>query len=117
MSLAQFFGFILLLVMIRMVYDTTRFVSSATFMGRGIYFITVNAWFRNNETYKGWLKNNSIYHWCILFIIALCPTIVLLIEPFRENRMFERPEASVFISIVLWYASYKMNRWFFKNNK
>lgn len=99
-----------------MVYDTTRFVSGVSFMGNGIYHITVNAWFRGNYTYQQWLKNNTVYHWCILFIIALCPTILLLIEPFRENRMFERPEASLVINIMLWYASYKMNRWFFRNS-
>lgn len=117
MTLAQLSGFVLILIMIRMVYDTTRFVSGVSFMGNGIYHITVNAWFRGNYIYRQWLKNNSIYHWCILFIIALCPTILLLIEPFRENRMFERPEASLVINIILWWASYKMNRWFFRNNR
>lgn len=116
MSLAQVFGFILLLIMIKMVYDTTRFVSSANFQGRGIYYITINAWFRNNEVFKEWLRQNSIYHWCMLFVIALCPTILLLIPPFRENRMFERPEAIPFIGAILWYASYRMNRFFYKKN-
>lgn len=117
MSLAQLSGFILICLMIGIVYLATRFVSEVRFEGRGIYHITVNAWFRHNETYRYWLKHNKVYHWCILLIMALCPTILLLIEPFRQNKMFVRPEASIFINIALWFAVLKTYQWFFNKVK
>lgn len=117
MTIAQLSGFVLICLMIWLVYLTTRFVSKASYKGRGIYFITINAWFRGNECYKEWLRSNKVYHWCILLIIALCPMILLLIEPFRENKMFIRPEATIFINIVLWFAITMRDKWFYDNIK
>lgn len=114
MSLAQLSGFILICLMIGIVYLTTRFVSEARYNGKGIYFLTINAWFRGNDEYRSWLRNNKVYHWCILLVIALCPTILLLIEPFRQNKMFVRPEASIFINIMLWFAVFKTYQWLFR---
>lgn len=114
MTIAQISGFILICLMIGIVYLTTRFVSGVRYEGRGIYFITINAWFRGNECYRDWLRQNTIYHWCILLVMALCPTILLLIEPFRQNKMFVRPEASIFINIALWFAILKTYQWLFK---
>lgn len=114
MTIAQLSGFVLICLMIGIVYLATRFVSEAKFKGRGIYFITINAWFRDHKEYRKWLRDNKVYHWCILLIMALCPTILLLIEPFRQNKMFVRPEASIWINIVLWYAVFKTYNWFFK---
>lgn len=117
MILAQISGFILICLMIALIYVTTRFVSDVRFNGRGIYHITVNAWFRGNRMYKEWLKDNQGYHWCIVIIIALCATVLLLIEPFRNNKMFIRPEASLFISALLWFSILKRDQWFFKRIK
>jgi len=114
MSLAQFSGFVLICLMIGLVYLATRFVSQVRFNGYGIYHITVNAWFRRNRCYRDWLREHKEYHWCILLIMSLCPTILLLIEPFRQNKMFVRPEASLFINIALWLAIYNTYRWLFK---
>lgn len=110
MTLAQFSGFILICQMVWLVYDTTRFVSGASYNGNGIYHITINAWFRGNPAYKRWLRRNSVYHWCILLIVALCPMILLLIEPFRHNNMFVRPEISLVINILLWMAILMTNK-------
>ena len=115
MTIAQISGFLLICVMMRIVFITTRYVSGAKFQGHGIYYLTINAWFRSNFVYKQWLRSNKIYHWCILLIIALCSTILLLIEPFRQNQMFVRPEASIFISLLLWVASERVHNWFFKS--
>lgn len=115
MSIAQFSGFVLIVLMIWLVYLTTRFVSKASYKGNGIYHLTVNAWFRNNLDYQIWLKKHRIYHWCVLLIIALCPMILLLIEPFRQNKMFIRPEATIFINIVLWFAISMRDKWFYDN--
>lgn len=114
MIIAQLSGFILICLMIGIVYLATRFVSEAKYNGKGIYHITINAWFRDNKKYQNWLKENKVYHWCILLIIALCPTILFLIEPFRQNQMFVRPEASIWINIFLWFAVLKTYSWFFK---
>lgn len=114
MIIAQVSGFILICLMIGIVYLATRFVSEVKYNGKGIYYITINAWFRGNKKYQYWLKENKIYHWCILLIMALCPTILLLIEPFRQNQMFVRPEASIWINIFLWFAVLKTYSWFFK---
>lgn len=113
MTLTQLFGYVLLIIMVKMVYDSTRFVSTAKFKGKGIYFITINAWFRNKYIYQQWIKENAIYHWCILFIVALCPTILLLIKPFRENMVFDNPDVLILISMLMWYISYRMNRYFY----
>lgn len=115
MNIAQISGFILICLMIRLVYLTTRFVSSASYNGNGIYHITINAWFRGNKRYREWLRKNTIYHWCILLVIALCPIIILLIEPFRQNEMVIRPEVTIFFNMALWLAILKRDRWFYDN--
>jgi len=104
MSFAQMSGYILLVLMILLTFETTKFVSGARFNGRGIYFITVNAWFRGHKGYLNWLRNNRIYHWCILLIIALCPTILLLIRPFSQGHMLIRDELSPYFNVMLWFA-------------
>lgn len=114
MNIAQISGFILICLMIGIVYLATKFVSQAKYRGHGIYFLTINAWFRGRSDYQEWLRENKVYHWVILLILALIPTILLLIEPFRQNKMFVRPEASIFINIFLWVAIFKTYSWFFK---
>ena len=114
MILAQITGFILICLMIALIYLTTRFVSDVRFNGKGIYHITVNAWFRGNKMYKEWSKENKGYYYCIAVIIGLTCTILLLIEPFSEKRMIVRPEASLFVSGLLWLAMLKRDQWFFK---
>lgn len=114
MTLAQVSGFVLIGLMIGIVYLATRFVSEAKCNGKGIYHVTINAWFRGHETYQDWLRQNKIYHWCILLVIGLCFTILFLIEPFRQNKMFIRPEASIWVNILVWFAVLKTYNWFFK---
>jgi len=113
MSIAQVSGFILMCLMIGIVYLATRFVSQAKYKGKGIYFVTINAWFRGHMEYRNWLRSNKIYHWLILLIIALIPTMLMLIVPFSQDRMFIRPEAGIFINTVLWFAILKTYKWFF----
>lgn len=114
MTAAQILGFILISLMIGIVFLTTRYVSSARYDGRGIYHIIVNAWFRNNAKYRHWLSNNRDYQWCCVLVPALCAMILLLIEPFRENRMLIRPEESLYINIILWVAIFFTYKWLFK---
>lgn len=114
MTAAQMLGFILISLMIGIVYYTTKYVSSACCDGHGMYYIVVNAWFRRNQRYREWLKHNRDYQWCIVLILALCPMILALIEPFRENKMFIRPEATLYINIALWTAILFTYRWLFK---
>lgn len=114
MTWPQVLGFILISLMIGIVYYTTKYVSSADCNGKGIYHIIINAWFRKNEAYREWLKHNRDYQWCILLILALCPMILLLIEPFRQNKMFVRPEAALYINIALWTSILFTYRWLFK---
>ena len=114
MTLPQLLGFILISLMIGIVYYTAKYVSGPKLNGHGIYHITINAWFRNNLLYRKWLRENKDYHWCVLLIIALCPMILLLIEPFRQNRMFIRPESSLYVNIILWTSILFTYRWLFK---
>lgn len=117
MIIPQLLGFVLVCLMIGIVYLATKYVSSARFDGHGIYHITINAWFRGNRKYQDWLSNNKDYHWCILLVISLCPMILLLIEPFRQNRMFIRPEAALYINIALFTAIFFTYKWLFKKLK
>lgn len=114
MSLEQFSGFILICLMIGIVFMATRFVSSVRHNGKDIYFITINAWFRGHHEYQEWLKNNTVYHWCVLLVMALCPTILFLIKPFSRGHMFVRPEMTLYTNILLWTAIFATYRWFFK---
>lgn len=113
MNVAQLSGFILICLMISLVYLTTKFVSSVRFRGHGIYFITINAWFRGHKVFKDWLKDNYGYLWCIILIVSLSVTILLLIEPFRHNKMFIRPEASIFVNIFLWVSILYRDKWLY----
>lgn len=113
MNLPQVAGFILICLMIGIVFLGTKFVSQAKYKGHGIYYLTINAFLRGNNDYREWLRNNRVYHWVSLLIISLIPTILLLIEPFSQNRMLIRPEASVFINIILWIAIFKTYKWLF----
>lgn len=117
MTIEQISGFILICLMIGIVYMATRFVSSVRVNGRGIYWITVNAWFRHNEFYREWLKDNKVYHWCMLLVIALCPTILFLIPPFSKGNMLVRPELSIYTNVLLWFAIFATYQWFFKVTK
>jgi hypothetical protein len=114
MTLAQASGFVLICLMIWLIYATTRFVSQARFNGKGIYFITINAWFRKNKLYQAWLRQNKGYHYCIVVVISLCATVLVLIEPFRHNKMFMRPEETLFISALLWWSILKKDQWLYK---
>jgi len=118
MNIPQIAGFILICLMIGIVFLGTKFVSKARYKGHGIYYLTINAFFRGQDDYKGWLRENRVYHWVIILIVSLIPTILLLIEPFRQNKMLIRPEASVFINVLLWVSVFKTYRWLFdKINK
>lgn len=113
MNVAQLSGFVLICLMISLVYITTKFVSGVRFKGHGIYFITINACFRGHKVFRGWLKDNYGYLWCIILIISLSATILLLIEPFRHNKMFIRPEASIFINVFLWVSILYRDKWLY----
>lgn len=100
----QILGFILICQMIALVFVASKYISTADCNGHGVYHVIINAWFRGNKTYREWLRNNRDYQWSFLLILSLCPMILLLIEPFRQNKMFIRPEASLYINVVLWAA-------------
>lgn len=104
MNEPQILGFILICQMIGLVYVASSYISTANCNGHGIYHVIINAWFRGNKRYREWLKNNRDYQWCFFLILSLCPMILLLIEPFRQNKMFIRPEASLYINVALWGA-------------
>jgi hypothetical protein len=114
MTYPQMLGFILICLMIGIVFLTTRYVSSARYKGKGVYHIIINAWFRNNQCYRAWLRVNRDYQWCMILVPCLCAAILLLIEPFRENRMFIRPEESLYINLALWVAIFFTYKWLFK---
>lgn len=114
MTIAQLSGLILICLMICLVYLTTRFVAEAHCNGRGVYHIMINAWFRGNKMYKDWIKVNYGYLVCVVVIIGLCSMVLLLIEPFRHNKMFIRPEASIFINVLLWGAIVFRDQWMYK---
>lgn len=114
MTSAQILGIVLISFMIGIVFLTTRYVSEANCDGRGIYHVIVNAWFRKNEKYRVWLRQNRDYQWCIFLIFALCAMILLLIEPFKQNKMFIRPESTLWINIALWTSIFFTYRWLFK---
>lgn len=114
MNEAQITGFTLICLMIGIVFLTSRYVSTANCKGYGLYHIIINAWFRRNKTYRAWLKENRDYQWCVMLILSLVPMILLLIEPFRQNKMFIRPEASLYINVVLWGSIMATYYWLFK---
>lgn len=114
MSPEQISGYVLLLMMSLLACLSAAFVSGAKYQGRGIYYITINGWFRGNQNYRQWLKENKIYHWCILLIMALVPTILSLAPNFRSGNMILRPEIMTWINPFLWFAHLASYRWFFK---
>lgn len=117
MTPEQFSGWILLVLMSVLAILATMFVSGPKYDGRGIYFITINAWFRGNKDYCRWLSKNTIYHWCILLVVFLCPLILSLVPSFRAGNMLFRPELLVWINPLLWTAILFSYRWFFNNMK
>lgn len=117
MTPEQISGYILLVLMSILAILATAFVSGAKYDGRGIYYLTINAWFRGNKEYCEWLRNNSVYHWCILLIGMLCPTILSLAPSFRAGNMIIRPELMIWLNPVLWLAILMSYRWFFKRLK
>lgn len=114
MIVPQIIGFILICLMIGIVYLATRYVSSVRYRGHGIYHITINAWLRCDKDYRRWLSENKDYHCCILLIMSLIPMILLLIEPFRQNKMFLKPETALYIQVVLWTSIFFTYKWLFK---
>lgn len=114
MTEPQIAGFILICLMIGIVFLTARYISTANYNGHGIYHLMVNAYFRGNSSYRMWLSKNKDYQWCIVLILSLIPMILLLIEPFRQNKMFIRPEASLYINITLWGSIMATYYWLFK---
>lgn len=113
MTAEQISGYILICLMMGIVFLATRFVCGVRYNGRGIYFITINAWFRHHEAYREWLRGNKVYHWCILLVIMLCVTILFLIPPFSQGKMLVRPELSIYTNVALWLAILFTYRWFF----
>ena len=114
MTTAQLLGFILICLMITMVYYTTKYVSSVRFRGHCLYFVMVNGYIRRKPVYLEWLKRNKDYTWCVLLILSLCPMILALIEPFRNNKMFIRPEATLYINIFLWVSITLRDKWLYR---
>lgn len=114
MTPEQLSGYILLVMMSVLACLAAAFVSGHKYDGRGIYYITINALFRGNKEYREWLKENTIYHWCILLILTLCPVILSLIPSFRAGNMLVRPDWMVWINPILWAAHLGSYRWFFK---
>lgn len=117
MTPEQISGYILLVLMSILAILATAFVSGAKHDGRGIYYLTINAWLRGNKSYLKWLKENSVYHWCVVLIAVLCPTILSLAPSFRSGNMIFRPELVIWINPVLWLAILMSYRWFFKRLK
>lgn len=114
MTLEQFVGYILICLMIGIVYLATRVVCSARHDNEGIYYITINAWFRGHVGYREWLKDNTVYHWLILLVICLIAIILGLVEPFSQGRMKQRDLIVLLASPPAWFAIYKTYRWLFK---
>lgn len=114
MTMFQISGFILICCMIRMVYLATRYVSGARYKQWGVYHITINAWFRGNDEYKEWLRNNKTYHWCVLLIMSLCLVILTLIDSYRRNELFIMFESSTLINVLLCISILKAQFWFVK---
>jgi len=114
MTPEQLSGYILLVMMSVLACLAAAFVSGHKYDGRGIYYITINAWFRGNKEYLSWLRENKIYHWCILLVFTLCPTILSLIPTFRAGNMIFRPEIMTWINPILWAAHLGCYCWFFK---
>ncbi len=117
MSLEQFIGYILICLMIGIIYLATRVVSSVRYDDEGIYYITINAWFRDNREYLNWLKENTIYHLLILLVVCLVIIVLCLIPPFSRGQMINRPILALFVSVPLWYIIYQTYRWLFKKLK
>lgn len=113
----QFSGWILLLLMSILAVLATAFVSGPKYDGKGIYWLTVNAWFRGNKEYSRWLRDNSVYHWCCVLIAFLCPTVLSLAPSFSDGNMIVRPELMIWINPFLWLAILMSYRWFFKRIK
>lgn len=114
MIVPQILGFVLICLMIGIVFLTTKYISGPKYKGHGIYHITINAWFRKNKEYIEWLRQNKDYHWCMILVLSLCPMILLLVEPFRQNKMFIRPESALYVNIILWTSILFTYRWLFK---
>lgn len=114
MTFEQAIGYILICLMIGIVYLATRVVCSVKHDNEGIYFITINAWFRGHSGYREWLKANTVYHWLILLVISLIAIILGLIPPFKEGDMLNRPFVVMLFSVPAWFAIYKTYKWLFK---
>ena len=117
MNFAQMSGYILLVLMILLVFETTKYVAGARYNGRGIYYLTVNAWFRCHRIYRKWLWDNFGYYLAMGVIVALIPTILMLVGPFSKGDMLVRPEWSPFINVVLWVFMFLLLRFFYNKQK
>lgn len=117
MTAEQMSGWILLALMAILACIATAFVSGKKYDGRGVYYLTVNAWLRGNKDYRQWTKDNVVYYWVILMVAFLCPTILTLAPSFRAGNMILRPEIMVWLNPFLWAAILLAFRWFFNRIK
>lgn len=114
MTFEQFIGFALISLMMGIVFLATQFVASAENNGKGLWYNTMRAVYWGDYKYREWLKNNTVYWWCVLLIICLCITIIGLIPPFREGKIYLRPFITLVVSIPLWISIFYTYKWFFK---
>lgn len=104
MSLFQFFGLSLEVMMMILVFVMARFAASAEYNGRGLWHITVRSFIRRDKTYLDWSKANMEYLWASVLVISLCVIIISMVPPFSQNRMLVRPEAAIFVSPILYLS-------------
>lgn len=114
MVLYDFVGLAMVVGMMLVVFDATRFVSSVRFNGKDLWHITVRAYCWRDKRYIDWVRSNRVYHWSCLLITTLIVTILGLIGSFSKSNYFNRPEVIYIISPIIWLSIYKSNRWFTK---
>lgn len=114
MTLEQFVGFILILLMMGIVYFATAFISGARCNGHGFWHIVVRSVFYSDYRYSNWLRNNTIYVYSSGLVLCLCITILTLIAPFSKGHMFVRPEVALYCSIPLYFCLLKICQFFMK---
>jgi len=112
MTIMQIFGFLLVVAMMFLVYIVTRFVASAEYEDKGIWHITIRAYFWKDKKYIDWVKENRVYEWSTLLVVCLIVTILSLIPPFSKGVMFVRPELVMVISPILYLSIAMIYRWF-----
>lgn len=117
MGLYDFIGFLMVFGMMSVVFDATRFVSTACYLDRNLWYIMVRAYAWKDCIYIEWIKENRIYQWSCVLIVTLVIAILGLIGSFSKSNYFNRPELVYFVSPLIWFSIFKCNRWFTKKLK